>query len=318
MFRDQIIENRIKSKGLKVNEFLWEMDLIIDRVLLSKIVEENYTKNDPSKWWRPRCKTETMIRMYFLSLWFNLSDIKAEEEIYDRSSFAKFMKINLEFDQIPDSTTLWLFRNYLNDNNLQEKLMFSINWILQEKWIILQEWKLIDATIIKAPSSTKNKDQTRDSKMSSTQKGWNYFFWCKVWTATDPKWNVTKVIVTTAKTHDSQHYDALTQEWDKRTLWDSAYIWKNIQQVAKNKDIDHYHMLKRKAWQKLLSFTSRLWNALLAMPRKIVEFPYWVIKNLRWYRKVKYKWLEKTRCQWCMLCWLCNIYRNRKTLLSYL
>lgn len=320
MFRDQIIQDRIKAKWLRINEFLETMNKVIDWEILARIVDSSFESKDESKgkWWRPRYSSKKMLKMYFLSLWYNLSDVNTEEGIYDRNSFREFVWIDLEVDPVPDATTLSLFRNHLNKNGLQEQMMNAINTQLKKQWIILTEWRIVDATIIHAPSSTKNKDRKRDPEMSSTKKWQQYHFWLKVWIATDENWNTTKMTVETAKTHDSQHYESLVEEWDAWSIWDSAYNWKNIEEIAESKWINHSAVQKRKPWQKVLPIAARLRNTLISMPRKVVEFVFWVTKNIWWHRKTKYKWLAKAKAQRCMLLWLCNIYRNRRKLLEYI
>ena len=303
--------SRFLNKGIRAAKFLDEMDQIIPRERLTEMVDGSYEKTDPKKWWRPRVSSEKMLRMYFLSQRFNLSDVLTEESIYDRLSFQCFMDIDATSDQIPDSTTLCGFRHFIEEKNLGKEILRIINELLEEAEVIMAWWKLVDATLIKAPSSTKNKDHKRDPEMSSTKKRGNRHFWAKIHIGTDEQWYIKEMQTTTAKTHDSQVYDDLISHDDDHSLWDAAYIWEDIHKAAQDKWVTHVAMKKRKRWQKRLSTADRLRNTLLAMPRKVVEFPFWVIKNLRGHRKTRYRWLGKLKNQWYSLSALCNIYRAR-------
>ncbi len=309
--------SRFLNKGIRATKFLDTMDQVIPREKLTDIVDDAYEKLDPKKWWRPRIWSEKMLRMYFLSQWFNLSDVLTEENIYDRLSFQYFMNIDVVSDQVPDSTTLCGFRHFLEEKDLWKEILRIINELLEKAEIILTWWKLVDATIIKAPSSTKNKDNSRDPEMSSTRKRGNRSFWAKIHIGTDEKWYIKEMQATTAKVHDSQVYDDLITEEDENSIWDAAYIWPTIENAAKEKWVNHFAMKKRKKWQKRLWTADRIWNTLLSMPRKVVEFPFWVIKNLWWHRETRYRWLEKLKNQRYTLWALCNIYRARKQIYKW-
>jgi IS5 family transposase len=117
--------------------------------------------------------------MYCLQQWYNLADPAIEESIYDRISFQKFLDIDIVNDQIPDETTICRFRKLLNDHELQKKIFELINKKLEEKGLICKQGSIVDATIINAPSSTKNKEKQRDPEMHSTGKGGQYYFGMK-------------------------------------------------------------------------------------------------------------------------------------------
>jgi len=296
-------------------EFLDTMDRVIPREKLVNMINESILDRVDELWWRPRIATEKKIRMYFLSQWFNLSDILTEEWIYDRLSFQYFMDIDATVDQIPDSTTLCDFRLFLETSNLWKKILEIVNELLKEAEIMMMGWTLIDATIIKAPSSTKNQNNERDPEMTSTKKRGNWSFWAKSHIATDTNWLIHDLQVTTAKIHDSQVYDEIVPDKSDYSIWDSAYDWDPLQKIAQEKWVVHVAMKKKEKWQKVLSICHRLWNTLLAMPRKVVEFPFWVIKHLWWHRKTRYRWLKKLKSQRYVLAALCNIYRSRKKLI---
>jgi IS5 family transposase len=204
----------------------------------------------------------------------------------------------------------------LNDNGLQEDIFQIINYVLEKAGLMVKEWTIIDSTIVKAPSSTKNKEWKRDPEMHSTKKGNNYYFWMKVhWWADIKNWLIHSICVTPANVHDSKVYEEVLNWNEEITVWDSAYTWEKICNIANKRSINHLHSPK---WRRLNKLTFRdiaYWKIVASMRAKW-EFTWWVIKNLRWYRKTKYKWLAKNCSHWYLLCWLSNIYRMRYKLLS--
>lgn len=311
-FTNNRSSSRFLDKKTKTTQFLNEMNMILPRNDMITLIEQFHTRWKPELWGRPRIATETMLRMYFLSLWFNLSDQGTEEAIYDRLAFQYFMNIDITIDHVPDATTLGDFRLFLEKHTIWVLLLDIVNRQLEQANLSLSEWKLIDATIIKAPSSTKNNQRRRDPDMSSTKKWWNYHFGAKVHIATDTQWIIQDIEVTTAHTPDNQVFKQFLTETTQYTITDAWYTGKRLQEIAKEKWVQHLSMKKRNKWQKSLSITDRIWNTLLAMPRKIVEFPFGVIKHLRWHKKTRYKWLYKLKHQWYVLSALCNMYRMRR------
>lgn len=303
--------SRFLNQGIKSKKFLDEMNKVVPWERIVEKIDAKVLKTKPELWGRPRIETEKMLRMYFLSLRFNLSDVATEEAIYDRLSFQYFMNIDVTVDQIPDATTLNDFRQFLEANELWKKILDTSNNELKKAWLILSEWRLIDATILKASSSTKNESKSRDPEMWSTEKRWNWFFWAKAHIATDTNWVIQEIQVTSANVSDANVYEELINEETKYTVTDAGYPGKRLKKIAEWKWVQHTAMKRRWRGQKSLSIVDRLWNTLIAMPRKVVEFPFGVIKHLWGHRKLRYRWLEKLKNQRYVLSALCNIYRMR-------
>lgn len=120
-----------------------------------------------------------MLKIYFLQQWYNLSDPGAEEEVYDRGSFQKFLGIDLLSQKVPDETTILNFRHMLEEHKLQERFLEVVNALFVRKGLLMKEGSIVDATIIAASSSTKNKEGKRDPEMSSTRKGNQWYFGMK-------------------------------------------------------------------------------------------------------------------------------------------
>lgn len=304
--------SRIISKNLKSVKFLDTMEKIVPRKELVEKIEE--VRKESGWAWRPTIPTMKLLKMYFLQQRFNLSDPGVEEAIYDRTSFQKFIDVDIVTDQIPDETTLCRFRKLLNDNDLQKELFATINLKLESKWLILNTWTIMDATIIQAPSSTKNKDEIRDPEMHSTKK-WNQrYFGMKthIWVDTEHGL-VQKIVSTPANIYDWDMASEL-QHWNEKIIyWDSAYHSKEKENEAKLA-WKLFFVCKKASRNRALTDLERIHNRFFSWTRAKVEHIFWIIKNLWWHRKVHYKWIHKNELQWYMLCWLANLYKVRSYL----
>ena len=181
---------------------------------------------------------EVMLRVYFLQNWYALSDPMAEETLYDSEAMRRFAGIELGDDRIPDETTILNFRHLLERHGLTEAIFAEVNAHLADKGITLRSGTLVDATIIDAPSSTKNKAKARDPEMSSTKKGNDWYFGMKAHIGVDAVSGVVHSLDTsTAKLHDSQVWDDLlhgeeTSVWAELPLerhW-SERQWRRLRQ----------------------------------------------------------------------------------------
>lgn len=152
------------TRGMK---FLTEMDHVLPRTQLTKEIDQKINKTSTG---RPRYATLLMLKIYFLQLRYNLSDPGVEDAVYDRVSFQKFLDLDLLADTVPDETSILNFRHFLEQNRLQERIFRVINRTLEEKGLLIREGTTVDATIIHAPSSTKNNTGERDPEMASTKK----------------------------------------------------------------------------------------------------------------------------------------------------
>ncbi len=168
---------------------------------------------------------ETMLRIYYLQQWYGLSDPAAEETLYDIESMRRFAGLELGDDAIPDETTILNFRHLLEKHNLTSQIFEEVKAYLDEKGLLLTGGSIVDATIIHAPSSTKNKDKKRDSEMSSIQKGTPWHFGMKAHISVDVQSGLIHTVgVTTAKTHDAKVTDQLIRDDDKAIFGDKGYV----------------------------------------------------------------------------------------------
>jgi len=175
--------------------FLEEMEQVVPWGKLCGLIEPHYPK--PGKGRRPK-ELEQMLRTYFLQQWFNLSDPAAEEALYDSAVLRQFVGIDLGSEPVPDETTICKFRHLLEEHNLGEEILGTVNLHLQAKGVRITTGTIVDATIIHAPSSTKNREQSRDPEMHQGKKGKTWYFGMKAHVGVDSKTKIIHTAVATA------------------------------------------------------------------------------------------------------------------------
>src|SRR3989304_976199 len=196
-----------KKKKTRREEFLAEMDKVIPWAELLQVIKGYYPKAGNGRQPMP---LERMLRIYFMQQWYGLSDPAMEDALYDIESMRRFAEIDMETDVIPDETTILNFRHLLEKHELTKKIFEKTQRYLTEKGLLLREGTIVDATIINAPSSTKNRGNTRDKEMKQTKKGNQWYFGMKAHVGTDTKTGLAhSIVVTDAGVHDSQVMDEL-------------------------------------------------------------------------------------------------------------
>src|SRR6266850_8491255 len=188
-----------KGKVTRRERFLAEMDAVIPWDRLIALVEPHYPKAGQG---RQPLGLEKMLRIYCVQQWFNLSDPQAEDTIYDSESMRRFVRVELGDDVIPDETTILRFRHLLERHRLTEAMFAAVKDLLEEKRLLLKSGTIVDATIIAAPSSTKNATQTRAPEMKQTRKGKSWHFGMKLHVGTDLRGLVHRVTTTNAAQAD--------------------------------------------------------------------------------------------------------------------
>lgn len=213
------------KKDLRKWKLLEEAQTLIPWKMMADKID---SKLPVYKTWRPRIDTIILLKVMFLQYVFGLADESVEEDIYDRATFKAFLwDKEIIVDWVPDSTSLCRFRSLLAKHNLHEILFEETKKVMEENGLILKQWTNVDATIISAPSSTKNKDKKRDPEMKSTKKWANYSFWMKAHAWSDMMtWVVHSVECTSANVHDSQMTEKLLH-WEEQIIgWDKWYASK--------------------------------------------------------------------------------------------
>lgn len=298
---------------IRTEQFFKEMKQVIPWEQLEKIVKPYYYSNSKG---RPSYKLGLMIKVYCLQQWYNLGDLSMEEAIYDRRSFAEFLNIDLMIDPVPDETTILNFRRLLEDNKLQEEFFYCMNEHLSRHGLIMKQGTIVDATIVRSPSSTKNKEKKRDPEMSSTRKNGTYYFGMKTHIGVCHKSGlVHNMAVTTAKAADKDSVPDLLHGDEDAVFGDKAYAGKKDKTLAREIGV-FWGISDRRGRTKKLSGRQKARNQRFSKIRAKVEYPFRVIKHLWGHAKTRYKGLYKNCCQMYMLCMLSNFYMARRKILE--
>jgi len=290
---------------------LAEMDAVIPWARLLKLIEPFYPKKGRG---RQPLGLEKMLRIYFLQQWFDLSDPQAEDELYDSESMRRFARIELSEDVIPDETTILRFRHLLEKHELTEAMFKEVRGLLEEKGLYLKSGTIVDATIISAPSSTKNRTGTRDPEMKQTKKGNNWYFGMKLHIGTDLQGLVHSVTGTNAATHDITQMPALLHGEEKAVFGDRAYWSEKDRQRFREEGVA-YRVNRRAAPGKPLTGGWRKINRIRSKARCMVEHPILVVKGIWGFRKTRYRGLDKNLARGHTMFALANLYRMRSTLM---
>lgn len=310
------LRDAMKKKVTRREQFLAEMDAVVPWGRLLALIAPHYPKAGP-KGGRPPMPLETMLRVYFLQNWYALSDPMAEETLYDSEAMRRFAGIELGDDRIPDETTILNFRHLLERHGLTEAIFVEVNGHLADKGITLRSGTLVDATIIDAPSSTKNKVGGRDPEMSSTKKGNDWYFGMKAHVGVDAdSGTVHSLETTTAKVHDSRVWDELLHG-DETSVWaDKGYVSAEREAAFTEEEGKVWGVMRKAPKGGRLHPEDEKINRIIAMVRAKVEHPFRVLKRQFGYVKARYRGLAKNRAQLFMLFALGNLFLVRRRLLA--
>lgn len=307
------IEYGMRKRTTKREVFLDAMDECIAWDEWCALIDPYYFQG---KRGRPPMGIEKMLRMYLLQVWFNLSDEGVEESIYDSYAFRKFMGLNFTECQVPDATTLLHFRRILEDNKIGEKLFGVLNKAFEEAGFIWRGGTIVDATIIAAPSSTKNKSGERDPEMHQTKKGNQWHFGMKAHIGVDAGTGMVHTVeVTPANVHDVEVAEKLIREDDDVVYGDSGYLGLQKRPEIRGKEnkakID-FRINRRPSQRKTPdTYAGINWEKKIehdkSSVRCKVEHPFLTVKRTFGYRKVAYKGLEKNRNRLLLLFSCSNI-----------
>lgn len=216
------IEYSNRKKKTKREEFLESMDQIIPWEHWIDLIKDHYPSG---KRGRPTRGIETMLRMYLMQNWFNLSDVGIEDAIYDSYAMRSFMHLDFLKEQVPDATTLLKFRHLLEEHKIGEQIFADIKARLESAGLIMHGGTIVDATIIAAPSSTKNREGKRDEEMHQVKKGNQWYFGMKVHAGVDAGSGYVHTITgTSASVHDVNEAEHLIREDDTVIYGDSGYL----------------------------------------------------------------------------------------------
>ncbi len=300
-------------KPTRREQFLDEMDKIVPWEGLCEVIEPFYPQ--PAGAGRPPIGLERMLRIHFLQHWFNLSDPAVEEALYDSRAMRRFVGIDLGREPAPDETTVCKFRHLLEAHNLGDQLFVLIAEYLEEHGLSVNTGTIVDASIIDAPSSTKNKDRKRDPEMHQTKKGKQWYFGMKAHIGVDSRTKlIHSVAATAANVHDSQLLGDLLHGEETRVWGDSAYTGQGDEirkHAPKAKNFTH----KKGYRNRPLSDDEKAKNRTKSKVRAKVEHPFLVLKRIFGFNKVRYRGLDKNANRLFVACGLVNLFMARKVLL---
>jgi transposase, IS5 family len=304
-----------KGKKTRREQFLAEMEQVVPWARLQALIEPHYPKGSAAGG-RPPLPLGRMFRIYCLQQWYNLSDPGAEEALYDSIAMREFAGVRSDADVIPDETTILNFRRLLEQHQLTERLFAEINAHLSERGLFVGKGTIVDATIINAPSSTKNAEKRRDPQMHQTRKGKQWYFGMKMHTGTDVDFGLVHTVqATSANVADVNVFGELLHGAEERVHGDSAYHSKALKAQAEASGLA-FNVNERGTRHRPLSAAQKARNRRLSRVRAIGEHPFLVVKRLWGHTKVRYRGIAKNLAQMCALFGLANLYRVRYCLLS--
>ncbi|WP_139829897.1 IS5 family transposase, partial [Klebsiella pneumoniae] len=263
---------------------------------------------------------ETMLRIHLLQNWFSLSDPAMEEALYETTILRQFAGLSLE--RIPDETTILNFRRLLEKHELAAGILGVINGYLGDRGLSLRQGTIVDATLIHAPSSTKNKDGKRDPEMHQTKKGGQYFFGMKAHIGADVESGlVHHVHGTAANVADVTQVAELLHGEENAVYADAGYTGVERREEHENRGVIWQIAARRSTYSKLnqrsvLYKAKRKIEFCKAQTRAKVEHPFRVIKRQFGYVKVRFRGLMKNTAQLTTLFALANLWRVRKQLMG--
>jgi len=300
-----------KGKVTRRERFLGEMNAVIPWARLLALIEPHYPKAGQG---RQPLGLEKMLRIYFLQQWFNLSDPQAEDAIYDSESMRRFARVELADDVVPDETTILRFRHLLEKYGLTKGIFEAIAGLLEERRLLLRAGTIVDATIIAAPSSTKNATATRDPEMKQTRKGKNWHFGMKLHIGADRRGMVHTVKATNAAAADISQLPQLLHGQERELFGDQAY-WKEADRKAFEARGVRYRINRRPHPGAPLSERWRMINRARSRTRARGEHAFRVVKQLWGFAKVRYRGLAKNLARAQTMFALANLYQVRHQLL---
>ena len=312
-----------KTKRTRKREFLDEMNLVVPWAELVALIAK-HAPQPGAKGGRPPFAVQTMLRIHFLQQWFNLSDPAMEEALYDTPMFREFAGLGMGEDHLPDESTILRFRHLLEAHTLSLQILGTVNAMLTAKGLLLKQGTVVDATLIAAPSSTKNSAGKRDPEMHQTKKGKQWHHGMKAHIGSDADQGLVHSVATTAaNAHDITQAHALLHGQESDVFADSGYrgVEKREEIQAKHPKVNwHIAMMpgKRKAVDKstpMGAIVEQLEKTKASIRAK-VEHPFRVIKRQFGHVKVRYRGLAKNTAQLYTLFALSNLWMVRRTLLQ--
>ena len=307
-------------KQTKRGKFLAEMEAVVPWQVLLNLIEPSYPMIS-KKGGRPPYPLSTMLRIHLLQQWYSLSDPAMEEALIDVPTMRRFAGIELISDRIPDETTILAFRHLLEKHELGEQIFETAKAHLSAQGMTMRQGTIVDATLIAAPSSTKNKAGKRDPEMHQTKKGNQWYYGMKVNIGVDKDSGLIHSVVTTAaNVHDLTPTAELLHGDEDVVYSDAGYLG-----IAKRPEMAgtaaEFRVAMRPGKRRALPNTpdGRLLNLIetaKAHIRSKVEHPFRVIKQQFGFQKTRLRGLAKNSCKINVLAALTNLFLARRRLIA--
>lgn len=305
-------EYAAKKKTTRRERFLTEMEQVVPWSRLLAVLSPYYYPDSRGKRGRPPIPLKRMLRMYFVQQWYALADEALEDAIYDSQALRNFVGIDLAIESVPDATTLLKFRHLLEKQALTKVIFEQINAHLADKGMLMREGTIVDATIIAAPPSTKNRAKARDPEMHQAKKGNEWHFGMKAHIGVDAASGlVHRLTGTAANVADITESEHLLHGDETDAFADAGYTGVAKREEFKDADVA-WHVAEKRGKLKKMEAGSRKDLAtqierVKAQIRAKVEHPFHVVKNLFRHRKVRYRGLLKNTAQLFTLFGLANL-----------
>ena len=306
-------EYRNKKRKTRRELFLEKMDGLIPWAKLEKKLRKYYPKGENGN---PPYPLPIMLRVHCLQLFYNLSDPAMEDALYEIESMRRFAGLRLS-DRLPDESTILRFRHFLERHKLGKVIFDTVSAQLRQQGLMMREGTIVDATIIAAPSSTKNQDGERDPEMHQTRKGNEWHFGMKMHIGVDDRDGLIHSMETTAaNVHDLNAADQLLHGEEQRVWGDAGYTGIHKRDEFKDWDVDWRIALRPGTRSKLADKLQEMLEGIKASVRAKVEHPFRTIKQQFGYGKVRYRGLAKNTNRLYVLSAFTNLLRAEKYLPS--
>jgi IS5 family transposase len=306
-----------KKKQTRRDRFLAEMEQVVPWARLVARLRPFYPKGERG---RPPVGLERMLRIYFLQQWYGLADEALEDALYDSQALRGFAGIDLSVAAVPEATTVLNFRHWLEQHDLTKALFDEVGAMLEERGLLMRQGTIVDATIIAAPPSTKNKNKTRDPEMHQTKKGNQWHFGMKAHIGVDVASGVVHTVTGTAANEaDINQTAALLHGQEEAVFADAGYTGADKRPELADRDVSWNIAIKRsiiRALPTVLRDWAEAVESALSQVRAWVEHPFHIVKNLFRHKKLRYRGLVKNTAQLHTLFALANLVIVKKTLLA--
>ena len=312
------LDLNLSTKKTRKQELLAQMELVVPWGALVDLIAPYYPEGKNG---RPPFALQTMLRIHCMQQWFDLSDLGMEEAFFDTPVYREFAQLDAN-GRLPDESTILRFRHRLERHKLGEQILATVNDLLAAQGLLLKAGTAVDATLIAAPSSTKNKDKARDPEMHSSQKGNEWHFGMKAHIGVDADSGLVHTVRgTSGNVSDVVEGNSLLHGQETDVYADAGYQGAEKRPDAK-KDVT-WHVAMRPGKRRALDKDNKPIDALIEQVEKIkasirakVEHPFRVIKRQFGYTKVRYRGLMKNTLQLKTLFALSNLWMVRHQLLA--